>query len=69
MDSYNQSVKARQYHQELVDTIFEELLMRQNELRWLLVVGAYTNKEINLGNAAELLEMHRLDLYEAQIRI
>ncbi|WP_417913188.1 UPF0175 family protein [Candidatus Electronema sp. TJ] len=66
--TYNQLVKARQYHPELVDTIFEELLTRQNELRWLLVVGAYMDKEINFGKAAELLGMHRLEL-EEQFRI
>jgi predicted HTH domain antitoxin len=62
--TYNQLIKARQYHPELVDTIFEELLTKQNELRWLLVIGAYTDKEINLGKAAELLGMHRIELEE-----
>lgn len=65
---YSQLVKARQYRPEFVDGILEELLARQNELRWLLVVGAYMDEEINLGKAAELLGMHRLELQEQFIR-
>ena len=37
---------------------------RQVELRWLVVVGAYLDEEISLGKAAELLEIHRLELQE-----
>jgi predicted HTH domain antitoxin len=41
----------------------------QEHFRWnhdfsLVVVGAYTDKEINLGKAAELLGIHRLELEE-----
>ncbi len=60
--TYNQLLKIRQYRPELVDRIVEELLARQNELRWLVVVGAYMDEEINLGKAAELLGIHRLEL-------
>ena len=62
--TYNQLLKIRQYRPELVDHIIEELLTRQNELRWLVVIGAYMDEEINLGKAAELLGMHRLELEE-----
>lgn len=62
--TYNQLIKVRQYRPELVDQIIEELLNRQAELRWLIVVGAYVDEEINLGKAAELLGMHRLELQE-----
>ncbi len=62
--TYNQLIKVRQYRPELVDNMIEELLNRQAELRWLVVVGAYLDEEINLGKAAELLEMHRLKLQE-----
>ncbi|MEA1960418.1 MAG: UPF0175 family protein [Bacillota bacterium] len=62
--TYNQLIKVRQYRPELVDQVIEELLNRQAELRWLVVVGAYVDEEINLGKAAELLGMHRLDLQE-----
>lgn len=65
--TYDQLIKIRRYHPELVDQVIEELLERQAELRWLVVVGAYLDEEINLGKAAELLGMHRLEL-QAQFR-
>ena len=62
--TYDQLIKVRQYRPELVDQVIEELLNRQTELRWLVVVGAYLDEEINLGKAAELLGLHRLELQE-----
>jgi len=60
--TFSQLAKIRQYRPELVDAMVAEALSRQAELRWLVVVGAYLDCEINLGKAAELLGMHRLDL-------
>ena len=60
--TYDQLLKVRQYRPELVDQVIEELLNRQAELRWLVVVGAYLDEEINLGKAAEMLGVHRLEL-------
>ena len=40
--TYNQLLKIRQYRPELVDHIIEELLTRQNELRWLVDYPART---------------------------
>jgi predicted HTH domain antitoxin len=62
--TYNQLIKVRQYRPELVDQMIDEILTRQTELRWLVVVGAYLDGDINLGKAAELLGMHRLELQE-----
>ena len=62
--TYNQLIKIRQYRPELVDQMIDEILTRQTELRWLVVVGAYLDGDINLGKAAELLGMHRLELQE-----
>lgn len=59
---YDQLNKVRQYRPELVDSAIEELLARQDELHRLIVVGAYLDEQINLGKAAELLGMHRLEL-------
>ena len=61
---YNQLLKVRQYRPALVDQAIEDLLDQQTELRWLVVVGAYLDEEINLGRAAELLNLHRLELQE-----
>ncbi len=62
--TYNQLIKVRQHRPELVDQIIDEILSRQTELRWLVVIGAYLDEEINLGKAAEILGMHRLELQE-----
>jgi predicted HTH domain antitoxin len=62
--TYTQLHKVRQYRPDLVDPLIENLLTQQAELLWLVVVGAYLAQEINLGKAAELLGMHRLELQE-----
>jgi len=56
--------KVRRYQPEAVDQAVEEVLDRRTDLRWSVVVGAYLDGEINLGKAAELLGMHRLELQE-----
>ena len=62
--TYSQLVKVRQFRPELVDKVVNDILTRQPELNWLVVVGAYLDGEINLGKAAELLGIHRLELQE-----
>jgi len=60
--TFDQLAKLRHYRPNLVDQTLSEILTRQSELRWLLVTGAYLDGEINLGKAAELLGLHRLEL-------
>ncbi|MCP4692735.1 MAG: hypothetical protein GY859_32135 [Desulfobacterales bacterium] len=62
--TYDQLSKVRRYRPELVDPVIDDILSRQTELRRLVVVGAYLDEEINLGKAAELLGLHRLELQE-----
>ncbi|MCK4388606.1 MAG: UPF0175 family protein [Desulfobacterales bacterium] len=59
-----QLLKLRRYQPEMVDQALEEMLERQSDLRWSVVIGAYLDEEINLSKAAELLGMHRLELQE-----
>ena len=59
-----QLIKVEQHHPEMVDRAVKEMLAQQSDLRWSVVVGAYLDGEINLGKAAELLGMHRLELQE-----
>ncbi len=66
--AYNQLIKVRQYRPELVDQMIDEILNRQTELRWLVVIGAYLDGEINLGKAAEILGLHRLELQEKFVK-
>lgn len=61
----DQLVKLRRYQPERVDRAIGELLKQQADLHWSVVVGAYLDGEINLGKAAELLGMHRLELQKS----
>lgn len=54
---------------DLVNPAIQELLSQDHDLRWALVVGAYLEKEINLGKAAEMLTMHELELRERFIKM
>lgn len=51
-----------QHRPDLVNAALRRLMSQDAELRWALVVTAYLNRQINLGKAAELLEMHELEL-------
>ncbi len=66
--TYTQLNKVRQYRPDLVDPLIDNLLTQQAELLWLVVIGAYLDSEINLGKAAELLGMHRLELQEQFVK-
>lgn len=47
---------------KLMHRVLDKIIHADEELRWSIVVGAYLDKEINLGKAAELLDIHRLEL-------
>ena len=48
---------------DVVQPFLDHVLQDQN-MRWTLVVRAYQDERINLGKAAELLELHSLELKE-----
>jgi len=57
-------VKLQQKQPDLVQAALERTLREDSVLQWSLVVNAYLDEVINLGKAAELLGMHRLELQE-----
>ncbi len=57
-------VKLHQKQPDLVQAALERTLREDSTLHWSLVVNAYLDEVINLGKAAELLGMHRLELQE-----
>ncbi len=57
-------VKLQQRQPDLVRAALEKTLRADSALQWSLVVNAYLDEVINLGKAAELLGMHRLELQE-----
>lgn len=59
-----QLARMREARPELVDRAIASLLEADSEIRWSVVLGAYLDHEINLGKAAELLDLHELELRE-----
>jgi len=62
--AFEQLTRLSQRRPELVSRALQRLLTEDAELRWALVVGAYLDRRINLGKAAELLDVHELELRE-----
>lgn len=55
-------IKLHKQQPNLVDSALKALLDNNPELNWSLVVTAYLDEEINLGKAAEMLNLHELEL-------
>jgi predicted HTH domain antitoxin len=54
---------------DLVNAALRRLMAEDPELRWGMIVTAYLNHQINLGKAAELLEMDYVDLRQRFIAL
>lgn len=59
-----QLVKLEQSQPAMVHHALEKLFAQDQALRWSLVVSAYLDEEISLSRAAELLDLHPLELRE-----
>jgi predicted HTH domain antitoxin len=66
---FEQLARLSRQQPDLVNRAMRRLLDEDAELRWAVVVSAYLAHEINLGKAAELLEMHELDLRERFVKL
>jgi len=64
-----QLVKLYDQRPELVNRAITRLIQDDQELGWSLVVSAYRDGQINLGKAAELLNMHELELRDRFIQL
>jgi predicted HTH domain antitoxin len=60
----NQVFKLSQQQPDLVAHAFEDLFREHGELWRAVVIGAYLDREINLGKAAELLGILRAELQQ-----
>ena len=58
----DQLLKLRERQPDLLEPVVQRLVQENEEIRWSVVVGAYQHQQINLGKAAELLEMTELEL-------
>lgn len=57
---------TRLYHRQpnVVNAALRRLLAEDADLQWSVVLGAYLDRQINLGKAAELLDMQEMTLRE-----
>lgn len=60
--TFNHLNKIHKQQPKLVDDALQKMIESNPELAWSLVVSAYLDQEINLGKAAEMLDMHELEL-------
>jgi predicted HTH domain antitoxin len=59
--------KLNKVQPEIVEAALKELWQRNPSLYKSVVINAYLDAKINLGKAAKLLDMHRLEL-EKELR-
>jgi predicted HTH domain antitoxin len=57
-----QLFKLQRHQPLLVEQAVHRLVQEDASIRWSVVVGAYQDGQINLGKAAELLNLHELEL-------
>ena len=67
--AFDQFIQLGKRQPELINSALSRLLSEDAELRWALVINAYLDQQINLGKAAELLEMHEIELRERFINL
>ena len=67
--TFAQLNKLRKQQPGLVDNALQTMIASNPDLAWALVVSGYLDEEINLGKAAEMLEMHELELRERFIEL
>jgi predicted HTH domain antitoxin len=66
---FDQLVKLRRQQPDLVYKAIVQLFQYDPQLRWSLVLGAYQDDQISLSKAAELLDLHALELREKLIQL
>jgi predicted HTH domain antitoxin len=57
-----QLLKLRERQPDLVEPALRRLVEENDQIHWSVVVGAYQDRQINLGKAAELLGLTELAL-------
>jgi predicted HTH domain antitoxin len=64
-----QLLKLRERQPDLVGPALLRLMQENEEIRWSVIVGAYQDKQINLGKAAELLGLTELELRDRFVEL
>jgi predicted HTH domain antitoxin len=65
----DQLLKLRERQPDLFEPIVNRLVQENEDIRWSVVVGAYDDRQINLGKAAELLGMTEIELRQRFIEL
>jgi predicted HTH domain antitoxin len=64
-----QLLKLLERQPDLIEPALRRLVQENDEIRWSVVVGAYQDRQINLGKAAELLGVTELELRDRFIEL
>ena len=67
--TFTHLTKLSKQQPKLVDNALRKMIESDSDLAWSLVVSAYLDGEINLGKAAEMLDMHELELRDRFIAL
>jgi predicted HTH domain antitoxin len=65
----DQLLKLRERQPGWIDQALQRLVQENPDIRWSIVVGAYQDKQINLGKAAELLGLTELELRDRFVEL
>ena len=65
----DQLFKLRERQPHLIEQAIHRLVQEDEAIRWSVAVGAYQDGQINLGKAAELLDLPELELRDRFIEL
>jgi predicted HTH domain antitoxin len=65
----DQLFKLWERQPDLLAPVVKRLVQENKDIRWSMVVGAYQDRQINLGKAAELLGVTELELRQRFIEL
>ena len=65
----DQLLKLRERQPDLIDPALQRLVHENPDIRWSMVIGAYQDRQINLGKAAELLDLTELELRDRFVEL
>ncbi len=67
--TFTQLTKLYKLQPGMVADALQTMIESNPDLAWSLIIGAYLDEEINLGKAAEMLDMHELELRDRFIAL
>ena len=65
----DQLFKLRERQPDLFELVVQRLVQGNEDIRWSVVIGAYQDRQTNLGKAAELLGLTELELRQRFIEL